>query len=145
MCRYLPLLHLNQYAGSLDFSLENATHCCCVSRSHGGRLRHSLKMAAKASCRFMSQGYTTLMAGPADDRRQHSGKRLSGMNTPPRSVSLVESADVMQGNILVTFADGRCALYSAELLHEVFHDAEEVTLPGTADTSIQRGAPGDED
>ena len=127
MCRYLPRLHLNQYAGSLDFWLENATHCCRVSRSDKGRLRHSLKMAAKASCRFTVPEYTMgIIAGLAGDYHP-------GMAIPPPQVSPVESADIMHGNVLITFAYGSCALYSAELLHEVFHDAEEVILPASED------------
>ena len=67
------------------------------------------------------------------------------LDTPPLEVSPVESADLMHGNVLITFADGSCALYSAELLHEVFDEAEEVMLPSTEDASIPRGGLGDDD
>jgi hypothetical protein len=45
------------------------------------------------------------------------------MQTTPRIVS----ADRLDGGIIVTFADDRCALYSAALLSEIFARARDLT------------------
>ena len=77
------------------------------------------------------------MSGPAGDYHL-------GMAIPSPRVSPVESADVMHGKVLITFSDGSCAVYSAELLQEVFHKAEEVILPAKEDASVPRGGLGDD-
>lgn len=38
----------------------------------------------------------------------------------------VRYAEVLKGDVIVTFADGKCALYSAILLHALFDQAEEI-------------------
>ena len=42
---------------------------------------------------------------------------------------IVDSEKLGSDGILITFADGRCALYSEALLYEVFHDAQEMCFP----------------
>jgi hypothetical protein len=44
---------------------------------------------------------------------------------------VLESTDMQDNGTIVTFADGRSAFYSAELLRSVFSQAEE--LHGTAE------------
>jgi hypothetical protein len=52
---------------------------------------------------------------------------------------LLASADMQGNGVIVTFGDGKLALYSAELLRSIFSQAEE--LHGTAeDTEDDRKA-----
>jgi hypothetical protein len=41
----------------------------------------------------------------------------------------IVNSEKMYGALLITFADGRCALYSAALLYEIFNDAQEMCFP----------------
>ena len=48
--------------------------------------------------------------------------------TPTIAARITKVAKMRDG-VLVTFDDGRCALYSASLPHEIFHDAETICSP----------------
>jgi len=45
--------------------------------------------------------------------------------TTESSIRIVE-AERLDGGVLITFEDGKCARYSASLLHAMFSQAEEV-------------------
>lgn len=57
--------------------------------------------------------------------------------SPPR----VRSAEVFRDGVLVTFVDGRCALFSADLLHASMAQAQDLTDQGAEgdDQSGNRG------
>jgi hypothetical protein len=43
------------------------------------------------------------------------------------SVPRVVSAERLEKGVIITFDDGKCALYSASLLHATFPQAEQVS------------------
>jgi len=56
-----------------------------------------------------------------------------------RNKVTLESADMQDNGVIITFSDGKFAFYSAALLHSIFAHAEE--LHGTAeDTEDDREA-----
>jgi hypothetical protein len=60
----------------------------------------------------------------------HSGSSFTMSMVPePRIVS----ADRMDDSVIVTFDDGRCAIYSASLLYTVLPQAKEVDLTDGAE------------
>jgi hypothetical protein len=44
----------------------------------------------------------------------------------PTAAPRVIYAERLNGGVIITFDDGKCALYSASLLHVTFSQAEEV-------------------
>ena len=53
------------------------------------------------------------------------------MNTT-REPTLV-SSDRLDNSVIITFEDGRCAVYSAKLLDSIFSQADEVDYSDTKD------------
>jgi hypothetical protein len=47
--------------------------------------------------------------------------------TTESTIRIVE-ADRMDGGVLITFDDGKCALYSASVLYATFSQAKEVNV-----------------
>jgi hypothetical protein len=58
----------------------------------------------------------------ADERPGSCDPFPIGTNSNPRVIS----ADRIDGGLIITFDDGRCAVYSASLLFDTFAQAEEV-------------------
>jgi hypothetical protein len=58
-----------------------------------------------------------------DDRHSYSFGQLSCMKSQPEP--RVTSAERMYGGVFITFDDGKCAFYSASLLHVTLPQAEE--------------------
>ena len=46
-----------------------------------------------------------------------------------RTVPRIENADRLHGGVIITFDDGKCAVYPTSLLLAIFPNAEEIIDP----------------